>query len=158
MPSPAARLHANWGFFAVIYTVMALAMGGLGVALQIFTGIAGVEIGLSIAGYIAAAVLAGQRYVKSHDGRWTPGERHHLALVYALTSFLVSGLVMAAASVAIFMLEGNLDALLALLGNPQFLSFLAVSFTVGTAVYYGLARFALFVVDRQGPRGARQPS
>jgi hypothetical protein len=153
-----ARLHSNWVYFAVIYTIMAFVMGAVSVGLDLMFHVTGGEIGLTIGGYMAAAILAGLRYVRSHGNVWTARERHHLALVYALTSFLVSALVMGAVSVVIFLTEGSVDQLLSLLTEPQFLIFLAISLTVGLAVYYGLARFSLFVVDRAAHAGAGQSS
>jgi len=156
MPEPAARLHANWGYFAVVYTVMTLAMGAAAFGLDVLLNITGAQIGLTIGGFIAAAVLAGLKYVRSHGNVWTARERHHLALAYALTSFLVSALVMGAVTLAIFVVEGQIDALLQPLADPSFYVFLGVSFLVGLVIYYLLARFALFVVDRAAHAGAGQ--
>ena len=158
MPERAARLNANWGYFAVVYTAMTLAMGAVAFALDYFADIAGSQIGLTVGGFIAAAVLAGLKYVRSHGNVWTAGERHHLALAYALTSFLVSAVVMGAVTLAIFVVEGQIDALLTPLSEPSFYIFLGVSLLVGLVVYYLLARFALFVVDRAAHAGAGQTS
>ena len=153
-----ARLHSNCGYFAVVYTIMALAMGATSVVLELLLRLSGSELGLTIGGFIAAAILAGLRYVRTHGNVWTGRERHHLALAYALTSFLVSAVVMGAASIAIFFLEGSVDDLIALLGKPDFLIYLGISLGVGVVVYYLLARFALFVVDRAAHAGAGQSS
>lgn len=158
MPERAARLHANWGYFAVVYTAMTLAMGAVAFALDYFANISGSQIGLTIGGFIAAAVLAGLKYVRSHGNVWSPRERHHLALAYALTSFLVSAVVMGAVTLAIFVAEGQIDALMEPLSQPSFYGFLGFSFLVGLVIYYLLARFALFVVDRAAHAGAKQPS
>jgi len=158
MSGPAARLHSNWGYFAVVYTVMTLAMGAVAFGLDVLLNITGTQIGLTIGGFIAAAILAGLKYVRSHGNVWTAGERHHLALAYALTSFLVSAVVMGAVTLAAFTVEGQIDALLQPLSDPMFYGFLGVSLLVGLVIYYLLARFALFVVDRAAHAGAGQPS
>ena len=158
MAEHVARLHSNWGYFAVVYTVMTLAMGAVAFALDYFAHMTGSQIGLTIGGFIAAAVLAGLKYVRSHGNVWSARERHHLALAYALTSFLVSAVVMGAVTLAIFVAEGQIDALLEPLSEPSFYAFLGVSLLVGLVVYYLLARFALFVVDRAAHAGARLPS
>lgn len=158
MPEHAARFHSNWGYFAVVYTVMTLAMGAVAFALDFYANIAGSQIGLTIGGFLAAAVLAGLKYVRSHGNVWSGRERHHLALAYALTSFLVSAVVMGAVTLAIFVVEGEIDALMTPLSDPSFYIFLGISFLVGLVIYYLLARFALFVVDRAAHAGAGQAS
>ncbi|MBX7247724.1 MAG: ABZJ_00895 family protein [Caulobacteraceae bacterium] len=151
------RLHSNWGYFAVVYTGMALAMGAASLLLDVLFQVTGAQIGLTIGGFIAAAILAGLRYVRAHGNVWTGRERHHLALAYAFTSFVVSAVVMSGVSLAIFVIEGQIDELLTPLGHPDFYIFLGISLAVGLLIYYLLARFALFVVDRAAHAGAGQP-
>jgi hypothetical protein len=154
----AARLHSNWGYFAIVYTMTALAMGAVSFGLDLLAHITGSQIGLTVGGFIAAAILAGLKYVRNHGNIWTARERHHLAVAYALTSFLVSAVIMGAVTLAIFMIEGEIDALLTPLAEPSFYAFLGVSLLVGLIVYYLLGRFALFVVDRAAHAGAGQAS
>lgn len=153
-----ARIHSNWGYFAVIYTVMALVMGGVSLGLDILFHITGSQFGLTVGGFIAAAILAGLRYVRAHGNVWSGRERHQLALAYAATSFLVSAVVMGAVSVAIFFIEGEIDELFIPLSEPGFFVYLGISLAVGLVVYYALARFGLFVVDRAAHAGAGQSS
>lgn len=156
--SQTERFHSNWGYFAVVYTLMALAMGGLSLALDVLFHITGSQFGLTIGGFIAAAILAGLRYVRAHGNVWSGRERHHLALAYAITSFLVSALVMGAVTVAIFFIEGEINELFIPLSEPSFFVFLGISLAVGLVSYYALARFGLFVVDRAAHAGAGQSS
>ena len=116
------------------------------------------QFGLTIGGFIAAAILAGLRYVRAHGNVWSGRERHHLALAYAITSFLVSALVMGAVTVAIFFIEGEINELFIPLSEPSFFVFLGISLAVGLVSYYALARFGLFVVDRAAHAGAGQSS
>jgi hypothetical protein len=150
-----ARLHSNWVYFAMVYTMVAIAMGALSVALEAFSlHVPGGEIGLSICGFIMAAILAGLRYVRAHGNIWTPRERHHLSLVYAFTSFVVSAAVMILVSLAIFLMGGSVDQLGSMLTDRTFQLILAGLLLVGLVIYYLLARFALFVVDRAAHAGA----
>ena len=156
--SQTERFHSNWGYFAVVYTLMALAMGAVSLALDVMFHITGSQFGLTIGGFNAAAILAGLRYVRAHGNVWSGRERHHLALAYAVTSFLVSAIVMGAVSIAIFVIEGQIDALFVPLSEPGFFIYLGISLAVGLLVYYLLARFGLFVVDRAAHAGAGQSS
>jgi hypothetical protein len=152
-----ARLHSNWAYFAVLYTLMAFAMGGIAfAALLAGYNFPGFELALSESGFVVAAMLAGLRYVKQHGNVWTSRERHHLAMVYLFTTLVVSAGISALLMVAAVLNGEAIGDVSEMVQDRLFQVILVIMFLFWLGLNYGLARLALFVVDRAAHAGAGQ--
>lgn len=165
MPDRAARLHANWAFFALIYflVVTAFALGVIGLQTygEITGGMVGVPVGgdlaLPVVAFLIAVVLAGLRYAAAHP-EWGGRDRHHLALIYSFTSLVVAGVVGSAMFIVLALLIGGFDQVTAALGDWRFVAFVAFLLLLYMAISYPLCRLVLFLIARRGQHRAEQLS
>jgi len=165
MTDSAARLHANWVFFAVVYFLVVTAFALSVIGLQTFnevTGSAltipvGADLALPVIAFLLAVFLAGMRYADAHP-EWGGRDRHHLALIYSATSLFVAAVVGGAMFVFLAFMIGGFDQMSAALTDWRFVAFVAFGFTVYMAVSYPLSRLLLWLIARRGQSRVEQPS
>ena len=163
MPERAARLHANWVFFAVIYFLVVAAFALSVIGLQTYNDATGSALAVPFAGFLPAVafliavVLAGHRYAQAHPD-WGGRDRHHLALIYAFTSLFVAAVVGGGLFVFLAFMIGGFDEMGAALTDTRFIVGVLVGFTVYIAVFYPLSRFLLWLIARRAQPRAEQPS
>ncbi len=161
--SQTERLHANWRYFALTYflvvTTCAFAVIGLTYA-EMTMGMNvvpfGADAALPVVAFLVSVILAGMRYAASHAD-WGGRDRHHLALIYSLTSLVVSGVVGLALFSGLALLIGGFEQMAAGLTDVRFIAFLLFFLLIYMAFSYALSRFVLFLISRRG-QGRAEPA